>query len=78
MIQTSVIKLSITFNIRAVLTKYPKSGHVANESHYSYTGYTIAQQDAEVFIKRQSNILIMTLVTVTYNNFLISCPIELL
>jgi len=42
----------------------------------------IVQQDAEVFIKRQSNIvLIMTVtlpVTLAYNNFLIlSCPIEL-
>jgi len=47
-------------NIRVVITKYQKNEHLANESHYSYTGYGIAQQDAEVFIKRQSNILIVT------------------
>jgi len=68
MIQTStnsyIIKLSITFNIRAVLTKYPKSGHVANEFHYSYTGYAIAQQDAEVLIKYANYD-----VTLTCNNF---------
>jgi len=65
MMQTSANISSITFNFRAVLM-----GHVANESHYGYTGYAIAQQNTEVFIKMQSNILIMTLVPVTYSTII--------
>ena len=37
-----------------------------------------ALQDVEVFIIRQENILIVISVTLKYNDFLISCPIQLL
>jgi len=37
---------------------------MANEYYSNYAGYaTMALQDAEIYIKRQQNILIVTLVT---------------
>jgi len=34
---------SANISLLLSITKYPKSGHVADESHYSYTGYAVAQ-----------------------------------
>jgi len=51
--QTSadIIKLSITSNIRALLTVNIQKWTCGQNPHYNYTGYAIASQDAEVFIK---------------------------
>ena len=46
------MKLSITFNIRALLTvNIQKVDMWPKTSLYSYTGYAKALQDVEVFIK---------------------------
>jgi len=39
----TIANISLNCLLLSVLTKHPNGGHVANESHYSYTGYAIAQ-----------------------------------
>ena len=56
--------------------KPTKSGQVANNPITAiYKGRAIALQDVEVFIIRQENTLIVTSVTLKYNDLLIRCPI---
>ena len=58
-------KLSITFNIGAVLTvNTQKSGRVANNPIIAIKDVLMTLQDVEVFIIRQQNTLIVTLVSI--------------
>ena len=66
-----LLSIPVQFN-----SKYLKSGHVANNPITAiYKECAMALQDIEIFIIRQENTLIVTLVTLKYSDFLISCPI---